>query len=225
MNTINKDIVIESFRGSLPASEFIEKVKTQITPETLNLAGDCVKEVEEHIKKGKYNLLLFTGRSGFIADKLISDDLKGVNKAWIEDQNQRYNDPHGIELMLDELGINPEKCQLLIVDDHISSGIFKARNSLLGLSKTVLKKFGFASFVGPVKYHKEPELQKKDIKTNILEKSTHLSDKLFFPDLKNQDVWQLLRNLGKLAKYYEKSTMIRDFIDTTISQIKKTKEI
>ena len=222
METTNTDdIPIELIRGSRPASEHIKETKKYITPETVKLAGDCVRQVEEHIKNKGFDLLLFTGRSGFIADKLISDQLPGVQKAWLEKQDKRYNDPRGVLLMLDELGVNPSECSLLIIDDHMTSGIIKAGQSLLGLSKAKLKNYGFASFIGPFKYHRKPDLQQSDLKIQVTRGNQDLANRLFSPALKNQNVWELLSDLERLADYYEQSNMVRDFIDTTLSQIKK----
>jgi len=221
MDREDGDFVLDSLKGPIFASELIKHTTDLISLETLQNTRNCIQEVKQYIKQSGYNFVLFTGRSGFMVDKLLGD-IGEVQCAWLEKQDKRYNDPKGLELMLDELGINPNKCRLIVVDDRISSGMFKSRSTLEGLQHTKLENYGFAGIIGPLKYQTNSNMTKLEAKSGILQDTNIKPENLFFPDLKNMNVWELLNSLEKLSDYYEKSSLVREFIDSIAVKIHET---
>lgn len=213
-----EDISVLSIGETKMASDVILEVKKFITPETLETSSLAVKKVGEYILSNNFNLIVFTGRSGFISQKLLVD-LEHIPTAWIEDQQKKYDDPKKLLLILDELGVKPDRCRMVMVDDHMTSGFIKSRTSLIGMSKAGLQDYGFASFTGPFKYQRKPEITYDQAKSLATMDSGELSAHLYFPEIKNQNVWELFSGLERLADYYEKSTLVHSFIDETLENI------
>jgi hypothetical protein len=212
-----EDVEISTIRGSVKASEMMSEITQKIDTGTIQAAQRNIGSVTKFIEDGNYDLIVFTGKSGFLSDRMLVN-LDGVQKVWIEDQDQKYDDPQSIRFHLDELGIKPNECKLVVVDEHMSSGLFKARETLSGLSNVGLKDFAFASFSGPRRYNFNADLSYQEAVDEIVP-SPEMSNRIFFPEEKDERLWEMLRGLEKLSDYYEQSEDVKHFIDSTVEKL------